>query len=233
MVLALMAVAYVGGVVTGVVGKRQAAPRAHAASSTRRPTASPSKAARPVDRKALERAAVEGMLKVLGDRWSTYYGASEYASFQDALDGHYSGVGLWLADATGRRRSRSAASCPARRPPAPACAPATSSSRSRRVPVARRRRDPGRGIAPRPRGHAGCSVVVRRGARHRGPAADPRRRRHRRRRRRAPARRHHAGAGARLHARRGPRGARRRSRLRVTGAPAASCSICATTRVGC
>jgi carboxyl-terminal processing protease len=39
------------------------------------------------------------MLKVLGDRWSTYYGASEYRSFQDALDGHYSGVGLWLATA--------------------------------------------------------------------------------------------------------------------------------------
>ena len=52
-----------------------------------------------MDRKALERAAVEGMLKVLGDRWSTYYGASEYASFQDALDGHYAGVGLWLAGA--------------------------------------------------------------------------------------------------------------------------------------
>jgi carboxyl-terminal processing protease len=97
-VLALMAVAYVGGVVTGVVGSNdKAAPRTGVIDEAADRIAS--KAARPVDRKALERAAVEGMLKVLGDRWSTYYGASQYTSFQDALDGHYSGVGLWLAAA--------------------------------------------------------------------------------------------------------------------------------------
>jgi carboxyl-terminal processing protease len=94
-VLALMAVAYVGGVVTGVVGSDKPAARTGVIDEAADRIAS--KAARPVDRKALERAAVDGMLKVLGDRWSTYYGASEYASFQDALDGHYSGVGLWLA----------------------------------------------------------------------------------------------------------------------------------------
>jgi carboxyl-terminal processing protease len=96
-VLALMAVAYVGGVVTGVVGSGKAGPSTGVIDEAADRIAS--KAARPVDRQALERAAVEGMLKVLGDRWSTYYGASEYASFQDALDGHYAGVGLWLADA--------------------------------------------------------------------------------------------------------------------------------------
>ena len=96
-VLALMAVAYVGGVVTGAVGSGKPAPRTGVIDEAADRIAS--KAARPVDRKALERAAVEGMLKVLGDRWSTYYGASEYASFQDAMDGHYAGVGLWLADA--------------------------------------------------------------------------------------------------------------------------------------
>jgi carboxyl-terminal processing protease len=96
-VLALMAVAYVGGVVTGVVGRDKPAPRTGVIDEAADRIAS--KAARPVDRKALERAAVEGMLKALGDRWSTYYGASQYTSFQDALDGHYSGVGLWLADA--------------------------------------------------------------------------------------------------------------------------------------
>lgn len=97
-VVALMAVAYVGGVVTGVVGSDEPAPRPRGVidEAADRIVA---KAARPVDRKALERAAVEGMLKVLGDRWSTYYGASEYASFRDALDGHYAGVGLWLAGA--------------------------------------------------------------------------------------------------------------------------------------
>ena len=92
-----MAVAYVGGVVTGVVGSDKPAPRTGVIDEAADRIAS--KAARPVDRKALERAAVEGMLKVLGDRWSTYYGASQYTSFQDALDGHYSGVGLWLAAA--------------------------------------------------------------------------------------------------------------------------------------
>jgi carboxyl-terminal processing protease len=96
-VLALMAIAYVGGVVTGAVGSGQPAPRSGVIDEAADRIAS--NAVRPVDRKALERAAVEGMLKVLGDRWSTYYGASEYASFQDALDGHYAGVGLWLADA--------------------------------------------------------------------------------------------------------------------------------------
>ena len=96
-VLALMAVAYVGGVVTGVVGSDKPAPRTGVIDEAADRIAS--KAARPVDRKALERAAVEGMLKVLGDRWSTYYGASQYTSFQDALDGHYSGVGIWLAAA--------------------------------------------------------------------------------------------------------------------------------------
>jgi carboxyl-terminal processing protease len=92
-----MAVAYVGGVVTGVVGT-DTSPRPTGVIDEAADRIA-SKAARPVDRKALERAAVEGMLKVLGDRWSTYYGASQYTSFQDALDGHYSGVGLWLAAA--------------------------------------------------------------------------------------------------------------------------------------
>jgi carboxyl-terminal processing protease len=98
-VLVLMAVAYVGGVITGVVGTDNPAPRTGVIDEAAGRIAS--KAARPVDRKALERAAIEGMLKALGDRWSTYYGASQYTSFQAALDGHYSGVGLWLATAPG------------------------------------------------------------------------------------------------------------------------------------
>lgn len=55
-----------------------------------------SEAEHPVDRSLLERAAVEGMLKALGDKWSNYYAPAEYASFQDALEGRYTGVGLWL-----------------------------------------------------------------------------------------------------------------------------------------
>jgi len=53
-------------------------------------------AQRPVDTAALERAAVEGMLKALGDRWSAYYSPSQFSSFSDALEGRYTGVGLWI-----------------------------------------------------------------------------------------------------------------------------------------
>ena len=100
-VVAALAVAYVGGVVTGVVGSdapKDSAGRGVIDEAADRIAAD---AAEPVDRQELERAAVEGMLRTLGDRWSTYYGPSEFASFQDALDGHYSGVGLWLRPVTG------------------------------------------------------------------------------------------------------------------------------------
>jgi len=88
--------AYVGGVVTGVVGSDPPAPASSQGVIDEAADRIVAKAARPVDRKALERAAVEGMLRALGDRWSSYYGRSEFTSFQDALEGHYSGVGLWL-----------------------------------------------------------------------------------------------------------------------------------------
>jgi carboxyl-terminal processing protease len=103
----VVAVAYVGGVLTGVVGADEPAPSAHKNGvideAADRIVA---KAARPVDRDALERAAVEGMLRALGDRWSTYYGKSEYTSFQSALEGHYSGVGLWLRSTPGSAAGR-------------------------------------------------------------------------------------------------------------------------------
>ena len=92
----LVAVAYVGGVVTGVVGADDPPPKARSGVIDEAADRIVAKAARPVDRDALERAAVEGMLRALGDRWSTYYGKSEFTSFQSALEGHYSGVGLWL-----------------------------------------------------------------------------------------------------------------------------------------
>ncbi len=56
-------------------------------------------AARPVSREQLDRAAVEGMLKALGDRWSTYFQPAEFSSFQAGLDGRYSGIGVWLRSA--------------------------------------------------------------------------------------------------------------------------------------
>ena len=93
--------AYVGGVVTGVVGSRAPESSARPGVIDEAAARIAADAAEPVNRKQLERAAVEGMLRTLGDRWSTYYGPSEFASFQDALDGHYSGVGLWLRPLTG------------------------------------------------------------------------------------------------------------------------------------
>jgi carboxyl-terminal processing protease len=53
-------------------------------------------AAAPVNRAELERAALDGMLRRLGDRWAHYYTAREYDDAQGRLNGRYSGVGLWL-----------------------------------------------------------------------------------------------------------------------------------------
>src|SRR6478752_4837784 len=44
----------------------------------------------------LDKAAVEGMLAVLDDRWSAYYAPQDYSAFSGALQGRYTGVGLWL-----------------------------------------------------------------------------------------------------------------------------------------
>ncbi|MFF5258567.1 S41 family peptidase [Actinomadura viridis] len=58
-------------------------------------------AAGPMLRGELDRAAIEGMLRRLGDRWARYYSAGEFAEFQGRLDGRYSGVGLWLGADSG------------------------------------------------------------------------------------------------------------------------------------
>ena len=88
----VVAASYGAGVVTGVVGSSSSTSGVIDAAADRIEES----AAQPVDRAELERAAVEGMLKALGDRWSSYYDPSEYASFEDALEGRYSGIGLWV-----------------------------------------------------------------------------------------------------------------------------------------
>ena len=88
----VVAASYGAGVVTGVVGSSSTASGVIDAAADRIEES----AAQPVDRAELERAAVEGMLKALGDRWSSYYDPSEYTSFEEALEGRYSGIGLWL-----------------------------------------------------------------------------------------------------------------------------------------
>lgn len=98
-------VAYAGGVLTGVCGslsngeaERLGAQSASSAPGVLDEAASriAANASRPVDPEVLQRAAIDGMLRTLGDRWSSYLGPSEFASFEDALEGRYSGVGVWL-----------------------------------------------------------------------------------------------------------------------------------------
>ncbi|MFL6239480.1 MAG: S41 family peptidase [Actinomycetes bacterium] len=91
-----IAAAYLSGVVTGVVGTQQPANAHGEGVLDQAADHIAQNAAHPISRADLERAAVQGMLGALGDRWSTYYDPTQYASFQDVLDGRYSGVGLWV-----------------------------------------------------------------------------------------------------------------------------------------
>jgi carboxyl-terminal processing protease len=98
--------AFAGGLLTGVYGTMadRGGDRTTAAGSTgvidEAAERIAANASRPVEPEALQRAAIEGMLRALGDRWSSYYGASEFASFEQALEGRYSGVGVWLRHGT-------------------------------------------------------------------------------------------------------------------------------------
>jgi carboxyl-terminal processing protease len=48
------------------------------------------------NRESLERAAIEGMLRSLGDKWSQYLPDAGGASFENSVEGQYSGMGVWL-----------------------------------------------------------------------------------------------------------------------------------------
>jgi carboxyl-terminal processing protease len=53
-----------------------------------------------VDKSALDQAAVQGMLGALHDKWANYLTPKQYAGFEQTLDGRFSGVGIWLHQAT-------------------------------------------------------------------------------------------------------------------------------------
>jgi carboxyl-terminal processing protease len=102
-VVAVALVAYGGGVLTGVLGSSSSSGQAGA------PAPSPSpgvleqaansiqqNAAKPISAAELDKAAVEGMLQALGDKWSSYFSPNDYAAYQDVMDGQYTGVGLWV-----------------------------------------------------------------------------------------------------------------------------------------
>jgi carboxyl-terminal processing protease len=88
--------AYGGGVATGVLTR----PARHSAAGgsvlDQAQRAIEAHAADPVSATVLQQAAVEGMLKALGDPWSAYYEPTQFAQFQQTLSGSYSGVGLWV-----------------------------------------------------------------------------------------------------------------------------------------
>ena len=94
--LAALTAAYGAGAMTMALSDSQ---------QTGRPTASvldqaeariASDAAHPVPVARLERAAVEGMLAALDDKWSAYYTPGDFVRFEQVLSGSYSGVGVWV-----------------------------------------------------------------------------------------------------------------------------------------
>jgi carboxyl-terminal processing protease len=57
-------------------------------------------AANPIPPAVLRQAAVDGMLRALGDPWSAYYEPAEFARYERTLSGSYSGVGIWVRRTT-------------------------------------------------------------------------------------------------------------------------------------
>jgi carboxyl-terminal processing protease len=55
-----------------------------------------SNTANETDQDSLQRAAIEGMLRSLGDKWSQYLPETESTSFENSIEGQYSGIGVWL-----------------------------------------------------------------------------------------------------------------------------------------
>ncbi|HTC68638.1 MAG TPA: S41 family peptidase [Acidothermaceae bacterium] len=104
----VVVVAFSAGLLTGVMGSHDpdstaaasvAAPSEAAASSGVLDQAANTilqNAAKPISKDDLDKAAVEGMLQALNDKWSSYYTPSDFDSFQDVMNGEYTGVGLWV-----------------------------------------------------------------------------------------------------------------------------------------
>nr|WP_179839044.1 S41 family peptidase [Actinomadura citrea] len=103
-IAAAIVCAYGAGVVSGSGSERHAAVAGGGSVLDEAATKIGGRSARPVDRGALDRAAIEGMLRGLGDRWAHYYSAREYDDVEGRLTGRYSGVGLWLGSEDGDSR---------------------------------------------------------------------------------------------------------------------------------
>ncbi|MFD0537732.1 S41 family peptidase [Actinomadura luteofluorescens] len=103
-IAAALLCAYGAGVVSGSGSERHAAVAGGGTVLDEAAAKIGGRAARPVDRGALDRAAIEGMLRGLGDRWAHYYSAREFDDVEGRLTGRYSGVGLWLGREDGDSR---------------------------------------------------------------------------------------------------------------------------------
>jgi carboxyl-terminal processing protease len=94
---AVVLVAYAAGVATGSLTHSSKPSRASDGSVIDQAEQTiESRAVKPVSKTDLERAAVQGMLRALGDQWSAYYAPTDYAHFQQVLSGAYTGVGVWI-----------------------------------------------------------------------------------------------------------------------------------------
>ncbi len=88
--------AFGAGVVTGSVVHRGSHSSRHDTVLDQAERAIESHAAQPIPTSVLQQAAVDGMLKALGDPWSAYYEPTEFARYEQTLSGSYSGVGIWV-----------------------------------------------------------------------------------------------------------------------------------------
>jgi carboxyl-terminal processing protease len=96
-----VAVAYVLGVLTGMVGSGPVLPGATASSVTsvvdEARTLIETTAVNPATSADLTAAAIAAMVRKTGDGWGRYIPPGETAAFEDGIDGRYSGIGAWLA----------------------------------------------------------------------------------------------------------------------------------------
>jgi carboxyl-terminal processing protease len=97
-IAAVVLVSYGAGVATGTLSHSHKAVRSGSGSTVidQAERTIESRAATPVSRADLQRAAVQGMLRALGDQYSAYYAPTDYAHFQQVLSGAYTGVGVWV-----------------------------------------------------------------------------------------------------------------------------------------
>ncbi|MDQ1680666.1 MAG: carboxyl-terminal processing protease [Frankiaceae bacterium] len=91
---AAVALAYGAGLLSGNAPARPSATPAPAPSGGS-PVADLTASAK-AGAQTLDRAAVQALLDKLDDRWAAYLDPAEYARFEQAIDGHYTGVGVFV-----------------------------------------------------------------------------------------------------------------------------------------